>query len=31
MGADLNDPLRSQVPRYDAILTYGGGDAVVSA
>ena len=31
MAADLNDPLRSQVPRYDAILTYGGGDAVVGA
>jgi len=31
MGADLDDPLRSHVPRYDAVLTYGGGDAVVSA
>jgi spore maturation protein CgeB len=31
MGADANDPLRSHVPRYDAILTYGGGDAVVAA
>jgi spore maturation protein CgeB len=31
MGADPGDPLRSHVPRYDAILTYGGGDAVVSA
>jgi spore maturation protein CgeB len=31
MGADIDDPLRSHVPRYDAILTYGGGDAVVSA
>jgi spore maturation protein CgeB len=31
MGADLGDPLRSHVPRYDAVLTYGGGDAVVSA
>jgi spore maturation protein CgeB len=31
MGADIDDPLRSHVPRYDAVLTYGGGDAVVSA
>ncbi len=31
MGADIDDPLRSHVPRYDAIFTYGGGDAVVSA
>ena len=31
MGADRDDPLRSHVPRYDAILTYGGGDAVVGA
>lgn len=31
MGADVDDPLRSHVPRYDAVLTYGGGDAVVSA
>jgi len=31
MGADPDDPLRSHVPRYDAVLTYGGGDAVVSA
>jgi len=25
------DPFRSQVPRYDAVLTYGGGDPVVRA
>ena len=31
MAADPADPLRAHVPRYDAILTYGGGDAVVSA
>lgn len=31
MAADPGDPLRSHVPRYDAVLTYGGGDAVVSA
>ncbi len=31
MAADPGDPLRSHVPRYDAILTYGGGDAVVAA
>ena len=31
MSADLNDPLRSHVPRYDAIFTYGGGDTVVTA
>jgi spore maturation protein CgeB len=31
MGANPDDPLRGHVPRYDAILTYGGGDAVVSA
>ena len=31
MAGDLSDPLRSHVPRYDAVLTYGGGDAVVSA
>lgn len=30
MAADPNDPLRRHVPRYDAVLTYGGGDAVVS-
>jgi spore maturation protein CgeB len=26
---DAADPLRSLVPRYDLVLTYGGGDAVV--
>ena len=26
---DSGDPLRSLVPRYDLVLTYGGGDAVV--
>lgn len=25
------DPLRAQIPRYDLILTYGGGEPVVSA
>ncbi|MEX0730369.1 MAG: glycosyltransferase [Aquisalimonadaceae bacterium] len=29
MRADPHDPLRGLVPRYDLILTYGGGDAVV--
>src|SRR5688572_27185062 len=31
MAGDLHDPLRRHVPRYDAVLTYGGGDAVVAA
>jgi spore maturation protein CgeB len=31
MTADPADPLRGHVPRYDAVLTYGGGDAVLSA
>lgn len=31
MRADPADPFRELVPRYDAIFTYGGGDAVVSA
>jgi spore maturation protein CgeB len=31
MEADPEDPLRSHVPRYDAVFTYGGGDAVVAA
>jgi spore maturation protein CgeB len=31
MESDPADPLRSHVPRYDAVLTYGGGDAVVNA
>ncbi|HEY1583296.1 MAG TPA: glycosyltransferase [Chthoniobacterales bacterium] len=29
MKASPNDPLREQVPRYDFILTYGGGQPVV--
>lgn len=29
--ADRRDPLRGLIPEYDAVLTYGGGDAVVSA
>ncbi|SEQ91586.1 Spore maturation protein CgeB [Faunimonas pinastri] len=29
--ADPADPLRHQIPRYDAVMTYGGGEAVVSA
>src|SRR3982751_5617497 len=28
---DSADPFRALIPRYDAILTYGGGDPVVSA
>ena len=31
MAADASDPLRRLIPRYDAVLTYGGGDGVVSA
>jgi spore maturation protein CgeB len=31
MEADPDDPLRRHVPRYDGVLTYGGGDAVVAA
>lgn len=31
MAADPSDPFRALVPRYDAILTYGGGDAVVKS
>jgi spore maturation protein CgeB len=31
MESDPADPLRRHVPRYDAVLTYGGGDAVVNA
>jgi spore maturation protein CgeB len=31
MAADPADPLRRHVPRYDAVLTYGGGQAVVAA
>jgi spore maturation protein CgeB len=29
MRADASDPFRSQVPRYDLVLTYGGGPPVV--
>jgi spore maturation protein CgeB len=29
--ADPGDPFRSRIPAYDLILTYGGGEAVVSA
>jgi spore maturation protein CgeB len=28
MHADANDPFRAQIPRYDGILTYGGGPVV---
>ena len=28
MHADANDPLRALVPRYDLVLTYGGGEPV---
>jgi spore maturation protein CgeB len=28
---DATDPFRALVPQYDAILTYGGGDAVIAA
>ncbi|MGQ7793260.1 CgeB family protein [Faunimonas sp. B44] len=31
IAADPSDPLRRQVPGYDAVFTYGGGDAVVNA
>jgi spore maturation protein CgeB len=31
MHDDPSDPLRACVPKYDCILTYGGGDSVVSA
>jgi spore maturation protein CgeB len=31
MRADADDPFRACVPRYDLILTYGGGDPVVRA
>lgn len=31
MQADASDPFRALVPRYDLILTYGGGFPVVSA
>ncbi|UYK90439.1 glycosyltransferase [Xanthomonas sacchari] len=29
--ADADDPFRAQIPRYDLVLTYGGGPRVVSA
>ena len=31
MGGDAADPFRPLVPRYDLILTYGGGEPVVRA
>jgi spore maturation protein CgeB len=31
MGADASDRLRPLIPRFDAVFTYGGGDAVVRA
>uniref|UniRef100_UPI004039278A CgeB family protein n=1 Tax=Variovorax sp. BK018 TaxID=3450241 RepID=UPI004039278A len=31
MAADANDPFRALVPRYDLVLTYGGGVPVMSA
>lgn len=31
LKADPADPFRACIPRYSAVLTYGGGDAVVSA
>jgi spore maturation protein CgeB len=31
MAADPNDPFRPLVPRYDLVLTYGGGPRVVDA
>ncbi|QDG54924.1 glycosyltransferase [Persicimonas caeni] len=29
MGEDPDDPFREQVPRYDAVFTYGGGEPVI--
>ncbi|MDB4911604.1 MAG: hypothetical protein JWO39_2427 [Gemmatimonadetes bacterium] len=29
--ADAEDPFRALIPRYDLVLTYGGGDPVISA
>ncbi len=29
IGANERDPFRAQVPRYDAVFTYGGGEPVV--
>lgn len=31
IDATADDPMRSHVPRFDAVCTYGGGDAVISA
>ena len=31
VAADPRDPFRALIPRYDLILTYGGGQAVVDA
>jgi spore maturation protein CgeB len=31
MGANADDHLRPLIPRFDAVFTYGGGDAVVQA
>jgi spore maturation protein CgeB len=31
LGRDPHDPFRTLVPRYDLVLTYGGGDPVVAA
>jgi spore maturation protein CgeB len=31
MERDAGDPMRPQVPQFDAVLTYGGGEAVVAA
>jgi spore maturation protein CgeB len=31
IGTDLQDPFRALIPQYDLILTYGGGDPIVSA
>ncbi|HEY6578644.1 MAG TPA: glycosyltransferase [Rhizomicrobium sp.] len=30
-AADLADPFRRLIPRFDAVFTYGGGDAVIAA
>lgn len=31
IAADPSDPLRAQIPAFDAVMTYGGGERVVSA
>ena len=31
LAADPSDPLRALIPKYDLVLTYGGGDPVVGA